>query len=67
MYKTSVLTLATAFTFNAAIAQKPSIILIMADDIGFSDIRCFGSEIPTPNLDKLAQNGIRFSQFIISA
>jgi arylsulfatase len=44
-------------------ANPPNIVLIMGDDIGFSDIGCFGSEIATPNLDKLANQGIRFSQF----
>jgi arylsulfatase A-like enzyme len=43
--------------------QKPNIVLIMADDMGYSDISCFGSEIPTPNLDRLAGKGIRFTQF----
>jgi len=43
--------------------QKPNIVLIMGDDIGFSDLGCYGSEILTPNLDKLAKEGIRFSQF----
>ncbi len=43
--------------------QRPNIILIMADDMGYSDIGCFGSEIPTPNLDQLASKGIRFNQF----
>lgn len=42
---------------------RPNIILIMADDLGFSDIGCYGSEIRTPNLDFLAQNGIRYTQF----
>lgn len=42
---------------------RPNILLILADDMGYSDIGCFGSEIPTPNLDRLAKNGIRFSQF----
>lgn len=41
----------------------PNIILIMADDLGFSDIGCYGSEINTPNIDYLATNGIRFSHF----
>ncbi|MBH56563.1 MAG: sulfatase [Planctomycetaceae bacterium] len=43
--------------------NRPNILLIMADDLGFSDIGCYGSEIPTPNLDKLAGNGLRFTQF----
>jgi len=41
----------------------PNIILIMADDMGYSDLGCYGSEIATPNLDKLAADGLRFSQF----
>jgi len=43
--------------------SSPNIILIMSDDMGYSDIGCFGGEIETPNLDKLASNGLRFSQF----
>lgn len=41
----------------------PNIILILADDMGFSDLGCYGSEIETPNLDRLASNGVRFTQF----
>lgn len=48
-------------------ATQPNILLILADDMGYSDIGCFGSEIPTPNLDKLAQKGVRFSQFYNAA
>lgn len=44
-------------------ADKPNIVLIMVDDMGYSDIGCFGSEIPTPNLDRLAQNGVRYTNF----
>src|SRR5580692_11755622 len=44
-------------------ARRPNIILIMADDMGFSDLGCYGSEIATPNLDRLAGKGIRFTQF----
>jgi len=44
-------------------AEKPNIIVILVDDMGFSDIGCYGGEIPTPNLDKLAANGLRFTQF----
>ena len=47
--------------------DKPNIVLIMGDDIGFSDLGCYGSEIQTPNLDKLAENGIRFRTFYNSA
>jgi len=41
----------------------PNIVLILGDDIGYSDLGCYGSEIATPNLDKLATEGIRFNQF----
>ena len=43
--------------------QRPNIVLIMTDDMGYSDIGCYGSEIPTPNIDALANNGLRYSQF----
>ncbi|UFH53931.1 arylsulfatase [Spirosoma sp. KNUC1025] len=43
--------------------QRPNIIVIMADDMGFSDLGCYGGEIHTPNLDYLAANGIRYTQF----
>lgn len=44
-------------------APKPNIIVILVDDMGFSDIGCYGSEIPTPHLDALAAGGLRFTQF----
>jgi arylsulfatase len=43
--------------------RRPNIVLIMTDDMGFSDAGCYGGEIHTPNLDKLAANGLRFTQF----
>jgi len=43
--------------------QQPNIILILADDMGYSDLGCFGSEIKTPNLDRLAEQGARMTQF----
>jgi len=43
--------------------QKPNILLICADDLGWSDIGCYGSEVQTPNIDALAKNGIRFTSF----
>ena len=42
---------------------RPNIVVILADDLGFSDLGCYGSEIETPNLDSLAANGLRFVQF----
>jgi arylsulfatase len=47
--------------------SPPNILLILADDMGFSDIGCYGSEISTPNLDKLAANGLKFTQFYNAA
>lgn len=44
-------------------SKRPNIVLIMADDMGYSDLGCYGSEINTPNIDKLAANGVRFTQF----
>ena len=61
------LTLATTNLTTITAADRPNIILIMADDLGFSDIGCYGSEIKTPNLDKLASNGLRFTQFYNTA
>ena len=49
--------------FAQSVQERPNIILVMVDDMGYSDIGCYGSEIPTPNIDRLAANGIRFSQF----
>ena len=42
---------------------RPNIMLVMLDDLGFSDIGCYGSEIPTPNIDRLAKNGLLYTQF----
>jgi arylsulfatase len=47
--------------------KKPNIIVILTDDMGFSDIGCYGSEINTPNIDRLANNGVRFSHFYNTA
>ena len=43
--------------------QRPNILVILADDLGYSDLGCYGSEIHTPNLDKLAKQGVRFNHF----
>lgn len=49
------------------LSKPPNIVLIMADDLGFSDLGCYGSEIKTPNLDRLANNGLKFTQFYNTA
>src|ERR1700727_2318279 len=49
--------------FASGSGSRPNIIVILCDDMGFSDLGCYGSEIPTPNLDKLAATGLRFTQF----
>ena len=51
------------FQFSCNAAEKPNVIIILVDDMGFSDIGAYGGEINTPNIDKLAANGVRFSQF----
>lgn len=51
---------------NAA-DTRPNVVLIMADDLGFADLGCYGSEIETPNLDALAAGGLRFTQFYNTA
>src|SRR6476660_6838055 len=53
----------SSFTSTAASATRPNVVVLLVDDMGFSDIGCYGSEIPTPNLDRLASNGLRFTQF----
>ncbi len=47
--------------------RAPNIVVIMADDMGFSDIGCYGSEMETPHLDALAAGGVRFTQFYNTA
>ncbi|XOV92549.1 MAG: arylsulfatase [Bacteroidota bacterium] len=48
-------------------SKKPNILFIMVDDMGYSDLGCYGGEINTPNIDELANNGIRFTQFYNTA
>jgi arylsulfatase A-like enzyme len=53
----------TTSRVSSRTARRPNILLIMSDDMGFSDLGCYGSEIQTPNLDSLAAGGLRFTQF----
>jgi arylsulfatase len=59
--------LAGALGAAAPRASRPNIILILADDLGYSDLGCYGGEIATPNVDRLAKGGIRFTQFYNTA
>ncbi len=54
-------------SIEGQMAKPPNILLIMSDDMGFSDIGCYGGEINTPHLDSLAANGLRFTQFYNTA
>ena len=65
-YLALTVTLALAATAYAA-PQRPNILLMMVDDLGFADFGCYGSEIETPHIDRLAENGLRFSQFYNTA
>jgi arylsulfatase A-like enzyme len=48
-------------------ARRPNVVIFLADDMGFSDLGCYGGEIRTPNLDRLAREGLRFTQFYNTA
>lgn len=56
-----------ALTISAATQAPPNILFIVADDMGYSDAGCYGSEIQTPNLNRLATGGLRFTQFYNTA
>ncbi|MDB4679240.1 arylsulfatase [Rhodopirellula sp.] len=57
------LSLLLGLSICRADTPRPNILLIMADDLGYSDLGCYGGEIKTPNLDSLAEGGVRFTQF----
>ena len=57
----------SSFGLLVADDDRPNIILIMVDDMGWSDIGCYGSEIETPNIDRLAHEGMLFTQFYNNA
>jgi arylsulfatase len=71
--KTSFLLMAISLAAPALTASgiaenaRPNIVVVLVDDVGFSDIGCYGSEIPTPNLGRLAASGVRFTQFYNTA
>ena len=63
MFKKVLTIFILALSVSCSKDQKPNVVLIMGDDIGYSDLGCYGSEIHTPNLDKLAKDGMRFRNF----
>jgi arylsulfatase A-like enzyme len=60
-----------SFAFFAHSAQaaesRPNIIIVLADDLGVGDVHCFGGKVPTPNLDAMAREGTRFTQFYVAS
>jgi len=68
-WQNAILATLLAATFSATAAnvptdaQRPNIVLILGDDLGYSDVGCFGSEISTPNIDRLAKSGVALTQF----
>ncbi|MGJ8656432.1 MAG: arylsulfatase [Akkermansiaceae bacterium] len=66
-YHYAILILLASFIPSLASEKRPNIIIMMLDDLGYSDFGCYGSEIKTPNIDKLAAEGIRFRSFYNTA
>ena len=58
-----ILALALSACSSESTDERPNILLILADDLGYSDLSLFGSEIPTPNLDRLANEGMVLTDF----
>ena len=69
MQKAFCISILTLISFSAFAQQKklPNIIIIYADDLGYGDLSCYGGDIPTPNIDKIGKEGIRFTDFYVSA
>src|SRR3954447_11583750 len=54
-------------TKSAQSKKRPNVVVILIDDMGYSDLQCYGGEVPTPNINKLAAEGVRFTQFYNTA
>src|SRR4051794_18482833 len=66
-YTSLLAVLSCGTSLNAAEAARPNIVVILSDDMGYSDLGCYGGELATPNLDALAAGGVRFTQFYNNA
>ena len=62
MKKLAISVLSIAFAWVCSAEQRPNVVVLLVDDMGYSDLSCMGAEINTPNLDKLAGNGVLFTQ-----
>src|SRR5436190_14696414 len=51
---------------GVAAARTPNVVLIYCDDMGYADLACYGSKNPTPNLDRMAREGVRFTDFYVA-
>ena len=60
-------TLPTRLSAGRSSSDRPNVVVILADDMGFSDVGSFGGEINTSNLDRLSEEGLRFTQFYNAA
>lgn len=67
MFAPRIVLIALLLPCLAAAADKPNIVVVLSDDMGFSDLGCYGGEIQTPHLDRLAAGGLRFTQFYNTA
>ncbi len=66
-FVSALVTMFAALTVTASADDRPNIVIILADDMGYADMGSFGGEIRTPHLDALAQEGVRFTQFYTHA
>lgn len=57
----------TGLAVHAQAADSPNIVIVLIDDMGFADLGCYGGEVPTPNINKMADEGVRFTQFYNTA
>ena len=63
----AILIITARAALSAEPARRPNVVILLADDMGYSDLGCYGGEIETPNLDQLAAGGLRFTQFYNTA
>lgn len=63
----AILTCLLLCALTATAQQRPNLLLIVADDLGYGDLGCYGGEIPTPQIDSLARDGARFTDFYVAA